>query len=164
MLSWLEPSVKEERQKKSFFPPAKHLVVSSNIIKLTIFKCFVTSVILQLSTGQEVILLLLASLNTARSAVSSYLVQGAKSSYRTSKNSSSSSQLDRPQHRSPEQRAGDLKAACTKYLEKHLLDFKLHILVQNMKAMCASEGLKWPMKLTQLFSIKLPRDQKLPEG
>lgn len=139
-------------------------MVSSNIIKLTIFKCFVTSVILQLSTGQEVILLLLASLNTVCSAVSNYLVQGAKSSYRTSKNSSSSSQLDRPQHSSSEQRAGDLKAACTKYLEKHLLDLKLHILVQNMKAMCASKGLKWPMKLTQFFSAKLPRDQKLPEG
>lgn len=139
-------------------------MVSSNIIKLTIFKYFVTSVILQLSTGQEVILLLLASLNTVCSAVSNRLVQGAKSSYGTFKSSSSSSQLDRPQHMSSEQRAGDLKAACTKYSEKHLLDFKLHILVQNMKAMCASEGLKWPMELTWFFSIKLLRDQKLPEG
>lgn len=122
--SWLEPSVEKGGKEGPFFPHLKrHLVVSSNIIKLTIFKCFVTSVILQLSTGQEVILLFLASLNTVCSAVSNYLVQGVKSSRRTSKNGSSSSQLHRPQHRTTEQRAGDLKAACTKYLEKHLLDF-----------------------------------------
>jgi len=33
-----------------------------------------------------------------------------------------------------------------------------------MKAVCASEGLKWPVKLIRLSSTKLPRDQKLPEG
>ncbi|EOB00411.1 hypothetical protein Anapl_00723 [Anas platyrhynchos] len=116
----------------------------------------------ELPTRQKVILPLLASLNTVCSAVN-HPVRGAKSQRRTSRNSSSSSQLDRPQNGS-EQRAGDLQAACTKYLEKHLLDFKLHILVQNMKAMCASEGFKWPMKLTRFLSIELPRDQKLLEG
>lgn len=103
----LNPLERKRGKEGPFFHLQRHLVVSSNIIKLTIFKCFVTSVILQLSTGQEVILLLLASLNTVCSAVSNYLVQGAKSSYRTSKNSSSSSQLDRPQHSSSEQRAGE---------------------------------------------------------
>lgn len=149
-------------KKGPFLHLQRHLLVSYHIVKLTIFKCFVTSVILQLPTRQKVILPLLASLNTVCSAVN-HPVRGAKSQRRTSRNSSSSSQLDRPQNGS-EQRAGDLQAACTKYLEKHLLDFKLHILVQNMKAMCASEGFKWPMKLTRFLSIELPRDQKLLEG
>lgn len=58
----------------------------------------------------------------------------------------------------------DLKAACTKYLEKHLLDFKLHILVQNMKAMCASEGLKWPMKINPVLLHYTSKKPKTLEG
>lgn len=74
--SWLESSVRKRGKKGPFFHLLRHLVVSSNIIKLTIFKCFVTSVILQLSTEQEVILLLPASLDTARqSATTSFKVQ-----------------------------------------------------------------------------------------
>lgn len=98
---WLESSVK--RPRKVLSSTCKDIwCFFSNIIKLTIFKCFVTSVILRLSIGQAVILLLLASLDTVCSAVSNHLAQGAKSSHGTCKNSSSSSQLDRPS----EQRAG----------------------------------------------------------
>lgn len=99
------PLYRKRGKKGPFFHLQRHLVVSSNIIELTIFECFVTSVILQLSPGQEVILLLLASLDTVCSAVSNHLVQGAKSSHGTCNNSSSSSQLDRPQHGPSEQRA-----------------------------------------------------------
>lgn len=79
-LAWI---LYKEAKKGPFFHLQRHLVVFSNIIKLTIFKCFVTSVILWLSTGQAVILLLLASLDTVCSAVSNHLAQGAKSSHGT---------------------------------------------------------------------------------
>lgn len=101
----LNPLQRKRGKEDPFFHLQRRLVVSSNSIKSTIFKCFVTSVILQLSIGQEVILLLLVSLDTVSSAVSNHLVQGAMSSHGTFKNSSSSSQLDRPQHGPPKQRA-----------------------------------------------------------
>lgn len=160
----LNPLQRKRGKEDPFFHLQRCLVVSSNSIKSTIFKCFVTSVNFAAFHWTRS--------NTAASSFPGHCQLGSQQPPCSRCNVFPWDFQEQFQFKPARQATAratqaegwDLEAACTKYSEKHLLDFKLHILVQNMKAMCASEGLKWPMKINPVLLHYTSEKPKTLEG